>query len=205
MILPPHRIAVTGAAVDDATMVVLPPTEVPSTWSLIPSGLGVGDEFRLLFVSSTTRNAASTSISTYNTWIQNRAAAGHTDIQNYSDTFTAVGSTADVDARDNTHTTYTSSDKGVPIYWLNGNNVADDYEDFYDGGWDDEANPTTEAGTSTSATNIWTGSDDDGTESFTSSGTSFALGKEFVALGILNHALPWARWRQRIQRRQKWQ
>ena len=163
-------------------------TVVPTDWSLIPSGLGVGDEFRLLFVSSTTRNAASTSISTYNTWIQNQAAAGHTDIQDYSDTFRVVGSTADVDARDNTYSTYTSSDKGVPIYWLSGNKVVDQYEDFYDGGWDDEANPTTEAGTSTSATNIWTGSDDDGTESFTSSGTSFALGKEFVALGILNHA-----------------
>ena len=183
-----HRIAVTGAAVDDATMVVPPPTEVPSTWSLIPSGLGVGDEFRLLFVSSTTRNATPTGISTYNTWIQNQAAAGHTDIQDYSDTFRVVGSTAAVDARDNTRTTYTSSDKGLPIYWLDGNNVADDYEDFYDGGWDDEANPTTEAGSSTSATSIWTGSDDDGTESFTSSGTSFALGKEFVALGALNHA-----------------
>ena len=170
------------------TVVASPPTEVPSTWSLIPSGLGVGDEFRLLFVSSTTRNAASASISTYNTWIQNQAAAGHTDIQDYSDTFRVVGSTAAVDARDNTYSTYTSSDKGVPIYWLNGNKVVDQYEDFYDGGWDDEANPTTEAGASTSATGIWTGSDDDGTESFTSSGTSFALGKEFVAIGSLNHA-----------------
>ena len=37
------------------------------------------------------------------------------------------------DARDNTSTTYTSSDKGVPIYWLGGAKVADEYEDFYDG------------------------------------------------------------------------
>ena len=183
-----HRIAVTGAAVDDATMVVPPPTEVPSTWSLIPSGLGVGDEFRLLFVSSTTRNATPTGISTYNTWIQNQAAAGHTDIQDYSDTFRVVGCTAAVDARDNTRTTYTSSDKGLPIYWLNGNNLADDYEDFYDGDWDDQANPKTEAGSSTSATTMWTGCDEDGTESFTSSGISRALGKEFVAQGVLNHA-----------------
>ena len=183
-----HRIAVTGAAVDDATMVVPPPTEVPSTWSLIPSGLGVGDEFRLLFVSSTTRNATPTGISTYNTWIQNQAAAGHTDIQDYSDTFRVVGCTAAVDARDNTRTTYTSSDKGLRIYWLNGNNLADDYEDFYDGDWDDQANPKTEAGSSTSATTMWTGCDEDGTESFTSSGISRALGKEFVAQGVLNHA-----------------
>ena len=65
--------------------------------------------------------------------MQNRAAAGHTDIQTYSSGFRAVGSTEDVDARDNTSTTYTSSDKGVPIYWLDGNKVVDDYEDFYDG------------------------------------------------------------------------
>ena len=182
-----HRIAVTGAAVDAATMVVPPPTEVPSTWSLIPSGLGVGDEFRLLFVSSTTRNAAPTGISTYNTWIQNQAAAGHTDIQDYSDTFRVVGSTADVDARDNTQTTYTSSDKGVPIYWLNGNKVVDEYEDFYDGSWDEEANMKTEDGDSTSPSHVYTGSDDDGTEAFAiSDGASRALGVTFVALGKPN-------------------
>ena len=137
-----------------------PATKVPSNWSLIPSGLGVGDEFRLLFISSTTRNASPSNIDTYNTWIQDRAAAGHTDIQRYSDTFRVVGSTAAVDARDNTGTTGT----GVPIYWLNGNKVADDYEDFYDGGWDEEATMRTEAGTSRAApNNVLTGSDNDGT------------------------------------------
>ena len=62
-----------------------------------------------------------------------------------------VGSTEDVDARDNTGTTYTSgsSYKGVPIYWLNGNKVADQYQDFYDGSWDEEASMRTQAGTST--------------------------------------------------------
>ena len=48
--------------------------------------------------------------------------------------FRVVGSTADVDARDNTATTGT----GVRIYWLYGNKVADNYDDFYDGTWDDE-------------------------------------------------------------------
>ena len=28
---------------------------------------------------------------------------------------------------------------GVPIYWLNGAKVADDYADFYDGSWDSNA------------------------------------------------------------------
>ena len=162
-------------------------TGVPSTWSLVPSGLEVGDKFRLLFISSSSRNAAPTSIATYNTWIQNQAAAGHTDIQDYSDTFRVVGSTADVDARDNTHTTYTSNDKGVRIYWLNGNKVVDEYEDFYDGGWDDEANMKTEDGDSTSPSHVYTGSDDDGTEAFgIIDDASRALGVTFVALGKPN-------------------
>ena len=111
-------------------------TPVPDTWSLKPSGLRVGDGFRLIFLSSTKRNASSSSIGAYNTWIQGRAAAGHTTSKPYSDGFTAVGCTSEAkDARDNTSTTYTSSDKGVPIYWLGGNKVADEYEDFYDGSW----------------------------------------------------------------------
>ena len=58
-----------------------------------------------------------------------------------------VGCTAAVDARDNTATTYTATDKGVPVYWLNGAKAADEYEDFYDGSWDDEANDKNESGT----------------------------------------------------------
>ena len=154
-----HRIAVTGAAV-----LVPPPTEVPSTWSLIPSGLQEGDQFRLLFISSMHRSASPSEIATYNTWVQARAANGHTDIQDYSSSFRAVGSTEDMDARDNTGTTYTSSDKGVAIYWLGGNKVADDYEDFYDEDWDEEAAMKNESGTAETGVSAWTGSDHDGTE-----------------------------------------
>ena len=139
-------------------------TEVPADWSLVPSGLQEGDQFRLLFISSAHRNASPSEIATYNTWIQARAANGHTDIQDYSSSFRAVGSTEDMDARDNTGTTYTSSDKGVAIYWLNGNKVADDYEDFYDEDWDEEASMKNESGTAESGVSAWTGSDHDGTE-----------------------------------------
>ena len=90
------------------------PAEVPSDWSLKPTGLAAGTQFRLLFLSSTRRNASSTDIATYNTFIQGRAAAGHTDIRAYSAGFRVVGCTAAVDARDNTKTTYTTTDKGVP-------------------------------------------------------------------------------------------
>ena len=61
-------------------------------------------------------------------------------IRQYSDGFTAVGCTEEADARDNTQTRYTDSNTGVPIYWLDGNKVADNYRDFYDGSWDEEAN-----------------------------------------------------------------
>ena len=153
---------------------------VPADWSLIPTGLSTGDKFRLLFLSSTKRNASSTDIATYNTFIQTRAAAGHTDIRDYSADFRAVGCTADTDARDNTSTTYTASDKGVPIYWLDGTKAADEYEDFYDGSWDDEANDKNESGTDAHDTSLranypWTGCDHDGTEAVTGS-DSFALG-----------------------------
>ncbi len=157
--------------------VAVPTTEVPADWSLVPSGLQEGDQFRLLFISSTSRNASPSEIATYNTWIQARAANGHTDIQDYSSSFQAVGSTEDMDARDNTGTTYTSSDKGVAIYWLDGNKVADDYENFYDEDWDEEASMKNESGTAESGVSAWTGSDHDGTESFSNNdNTSRALG-----------------------------
>ena len=114
------------------------PTDVPVTWSLIPSDLGIGDQFRLIFFSSATRDALPTSIDDYNAWIQDLAAAGHADIKAYSDGFRVVGCTQDDDARDNTSTQYNNANEGVPIYWLNGAKVADDYADFYDGSWSNE-------------------------------------------------------------------
>ena len=153
---------------------------VPISWSLIPSGISDGQQFRLLFLSGTRRDGSSSAITDYNTFVQERAAAGHARIQPYSDAFTVVGCTEDDDARDNTGTTFTNSNKGVPIYWLGGTKVADDYEDFYDGSWDDEANEKNEDGndgpdTDNSSNYPLTGCDDDGTEIFVSS-QSQALG-----------------------------
>ena len=160
VIIPPEAPQIAQAAGD---------AQVLNTWPLIPTGLGAGDSFRLLFLSSIKRNPQPTAISTYNTWIQERAEAGHDDIQDYSDGFRVVGCTAADDAQDNTATTYTTANKGVPIYWLNGNKVADEYEAFYDGGWDDEANDKNELGTngpdtSQSVNYPATGCDDNGTE-----------------------------------------
>ena len=154
-------------------------TLVASDWALKPSAVSAGDKFRLIFATSTNNNATSTNIADYNDVVQDLAATGHSSIQPYSSGFQVVGCTASVDARDNTSTTYTSTDKGVPVYWLNGNKVADDYEDFYDGSWDDEANPKDESGNnrdlSTGADSPFTGCDHDGTEAMFS-GSSRGLG-----------------------------
>ena len=104
--------------------------------------------------------------------MQTAAAAGHAHIQAYSDTFQAVASTEDTDARDNTATSFTSDSKGFPIYWLAGTKVVDEYEDFYDGSWDDEANAKDESGSARSTSAVtdypWTGSNSDGTKGYVS-------------------------------------
>ena len=163
----------------------VPATEVASGWSLAPSGLAGGDAFRLLFVSSGTRDATSTDIGDYNTFVQTAAAAGHADIRAYSAGFRAVASTADADARENTGTSYTDGQKGPPIYWLGGAKLADDYENLYDGKWDEEETGRDEAGASVTYgrydfdNKVWTGSGQDGTE-------LYALGTDNPEVGLLN-------------------
>ena len=164
--------------------------KVPDDWGLIPSGLDTGDKFRLLFLSSTITDATSTDIADYNTFIQNNAAAGHSDIATYSAGFRVVGCTADVDARDNTGTNTDTDGAGVPIYWLDGSRVADDNTDFYDGDWADETNIKNESGTDHPITNQadlpFTGCDHNGTEKFDeiSDTGSRALGTASVVLGL---------------------
>ena len=115
-------------------------TTVPGNWELKPSALGAGDMFRILFLTHRTFAPTSSDIDDYNAYIRTQALI-HRAIRPYASGFRVVGSTDDDDARENTSTTYTATAKGLPIYWLNGSKVADDYEDFYDGDWDDEANP----------------------------------------------------------------
>ena len=167
-------------------------TTVPHDWALNPAGLGPGDSFRLLFISSTKRNATSPDIADYNTFVQDRAAAGHPAIQAYSSGFRVVGCTEDVDARDNTATTGT----GVPIYWLNGPKIADDYADFYDGSWDNESddddrdeNGTNSVNTTPMANNAFTGCEDDGTLAGATT-VIRALGLGPARIGRLNSSTP---------------
>ena len=112
---------------------------VADDWELIPEGAGLegGDRFRLMFITAESRDANSDSIEDYNKFVQDAAAAGHADIQEYSADFRVLASTVAVDAMGNTGTNWTESHPGLPVYWLKGTRVADDYKDLYDGEWDD--------------------------------------------------------------------
>ena len=113
-------------------------TEVASDWALIPSGLGAGDSFRLLIVTSTRQTAESSTIGDYDTVVQDDVSSnGHMTIQSYSANFKMLGCTSTTNAQTNTNTG--SSDTAAPIYWLNGAKVADNYADLYDGSWDSNA------------------------------------------------------------------
>ena len=156
---------------------------------LVPSGLSAGDEFRLLWVTSAERDGQAAAIGVYDDFAQDLVVSnGLAALLPYGGLAAVLGSTATTDARDHTATTYTNSDKGDPVYWLNGDRVADDYEDFYDGTWGAQAHTDarTEAGANTGAsaitdaTVILTGSDSSGTEA-TISSLDRGLGRPRVA------------------------
>ncbi len=123
---------------------------VPADWPLIPRGIEPGDSFRLLFVTSATRDASSADIADYNAHVQG-AANGNASLKSFKNSFTALISTASVNIKDNSATTGT----GVPVHWLRGDKVADDYADFYDLSWDSVSGKTETGGSYTGL--VWTG------------------------------------------------
>lgn len=133
-----------------------------------------GDTYRFAFVTSGTTTADSTDIATYNAFVQNAANNGSvTELAGA--TWKALGSTATVDARDNTSTNTSTDGTGEAIFLVDGSTVfATDYADL----WDGSALPTrmnrTENGDTRqgnypntpiwgSWTAVWTGTNNDGT------------------------------------------
>ena len=113
--------------------------QVPEDWALLPAGVDWknGDRFRLMFITSEARGANSPNIDDYDDFVQQAAAGGHAEIRDYSSDFRVLASTIARDAKDNTGTNWSKANKGLPVYWLKGTRVADDYQDLYDGDWDD--------------------------------------------------------------------
>ena len=110
---------------------------VPDDWALIPSGIQPGGKFRLLFITTNMIPATSSDIATYDAHVRARAAVGHTAIRPYAQKFRAVGSTPSVSARN--HAGLTGG--GVPIYWLNGSQVAPNYAGFWSDRWQNWLQP----------------------------------------------------------------
>lgn len=124
---------------------------------VVPPSLEPGDMYRLVFVTSTEDVAMSTDLTTYDSIVQ-AAAAENTDLDGIS--WQVLGSTDTVDALDHTSTSPTAAMQ-VPIFRLDGANVANDYADL----WDETINSSisiSEFGEELSV-EVWTGTAPNGT------------------------------------------
>ncbi|MFN9674557.1 MAG: PEP-CTERM sorting domain-containing protein [Microcystis sp.] len=181
----------TGAA--QAALVVVPP------------GLTPGTQYRLVFVTEGTRDAQSYNIADYNTFVTNQARGGTPAIDTALDlalnaagfnpntiTWNAIASTRSgnsftgVNARDNTGTNPSST--GVPIYLIDGNRVANNNGDLWDGSIMRSIN-VTQSGTTTPTAGavVWTGTNQSGVVAPGSTDTNGLGGTTgFAATGITN-------------------
>ena len=143
--------------------------EVPSSWGLAPSGLSGGDDFRLLFRTSTGRDATSSDIAKYDAFVRGvLAGGGHSDIKPYAGFFKVFGGTRSTSGATGTsarvhngmataHTGHLQNGPwtdgstratvgnaaGVPTYWLNGAILANNYADLCDLAWSSGSGVTT--------------------------------------------------------------
>ena len=157
--------------------------EVEVSSAIVPDGLVPGDSFHLLFVTSPVQ-ALRTKVQDYSDTVASPVITlpQSNDLLVFWQFFRPVVSARHIDARVTTNTTYTNEDKGVPVYWVGGGKAADDYEDFYDGDWDDESARNVRGELVPLPDGVWTGSTADGRE-LIDGGTSRALGESMAGYG----------------------
>ncbi|MCA8976446.1 MAG: hypothetical protein KDC98_17130, partial [Planctomycetes bacterium] len=118
-----------------------------------PRGLKPGDQFRILFVTDSTRDATSSNINDYDAFVT-ADAQGVPELSSFRTNWRAVASTLSVSAKVHTET----DGIGVPIYRPDGTRVANDNTSLYGWGATLLAPPNvTASGAVTSATRVWTG------------------------------------------------
>jgi hypothetical protein len=161
-----------------------------------PTGLNVGDTYRLAFVTTAETDATSNDVNYYNNFV-NALGFAATGISGW----TAIVSVAadgggQPSARDNTNTNFTT-DIGVAIYLLDGTTkIADNNADLWDGTLD-AALSITETGASNGGDQVWTGTAADGTrnsglglggggDGLSSVGRDNQTGFTWVIAGIVN-------------------
>lgn len=97
----------------------------------VPTGLSPGDQYRLLFVTSTKRDATSSNIADYNSFVS-AVANSVPALASLGTTWKAVASTSTVSALANTGTDWTpAGPTGVPIFLLNNTKLANDYDNLW--------------------------------------------------------------------------
>ena len=99
----------------------------------VPPGLQPGDQYRLIFVTSSARDATPNDIEVYNAFVT-AVANSVPALAALNTTWKAVASTHSpiVHARDNTNTDWTpAGPTGVPIYLVNGSKFARNYDHMW--------------------------------------------------------------------------
>ena len=153
-------------AIATAVTLVASATESLAIPVTVPTSLSPGAQYRLAFVTSTTRDASSSNIADYNAFVTGVANAV-SQLSALGATWTAIGSTNAVAARDNTSTNPGVDGTGVPIFLLDDTLLATGNADLWDGSI---TNPLRIDQTGTlvvgggSASFVWTGSNVSGTQ-----------------------------------------
>jgi hypothetical protein len=161
-------LATLGTSAAQAALVVVPP------------GLNPGDQYRLVFVTDGKRDATSTNINDYNNFVTSQvtgsalATALTTAGFNLGTiTWKAIGSTSATSAKVNTGTDGSQPD--VPIYLIDGNRVANNNADLWDGSILTGIDRTPQE--SVGFFFVWSGTSDDGT-------VGGALGSNVATVGV---------------------
>ena len=101
----------------------------------VPADLNPGDQYRHVFATSATCDAAWTDIADHNNFIS-AVAADVPELAALETTWTAIASVYKIDAHDNSGTNPTVS-TGMPIYRVDDERIADDYASIWDGDSDE--------------------------------------------------------------------
>ena len=167
-----------GIADDDAAPQSTAETvEVPLDWALLPSGVGVGDTFRLLYVTNGETPATSRMGSFYDNFVRAEITGaqlkggGVPELVPHAASFFGLVTTLGDPSQSSTNGANrraqfrpdTDTHPDDPIYWVGGDKAADDKADFADGTWDSESPRHADGTAATVDTGgYWTGGGQDG-------------------------------------------
>ena len=145
-----------------------------------PIGFNPGDPYRIVFVTEGTRDATSSDIAVYDTFVTSEANMPGSLTASLATNWRVIGSTPTVDAK--IHTATDDSPAGinsVPIFLVDGTTkIADDYDDLWDSSIDSPLN-LDQFGSTAGTQLVWAGTRGGGLRS-----TNQALGNRNEFFGF---------------------